>query len=105
MISEDLSALMEMLITAAGAKTDEEKARVLWRASDYMWWNALRWSSPVQGEREGSAWPIWFCRAFNNRVQDMDLPWVEGLWTKEEMEKRREHFVQIEAGDPSRDRP
>jgi predicted lipoprotein len=67
------AALLDLLLIAANAQTDEEKARVAWRASDYMWRN---W------DRHG----IGFCRAFNNLCQDQQWPWVKDLWTQEEVE-------------------
>lgn len=67
--------LMEILFVAANAKTDEEKARVAWRANDYMWRVSMELNIPLG-----------FCREFNNLCQDQGWPWVENLWSKEEIE-------------------
>jgi hypothetical protein len=64
--------LLEILYVAANAKTDEEKARVAWRASDYMWWKFPRF-------------PVGFCRGLNNLCPRE--PFVKNLWTKEERTK------------------
>jgi hypothetical protein len=64
--------LLELLCIAADAKTDEEKARVAWRANDYMWWNVGRF-------------PAGFCREFNNLCPD--FPRIKTLWTREERMK------------------
>jgi hypothetical protein len=64
--------LLEVLIVAADAKTDEERARVAWRASDYMWSQV-----PRIGMHQ--------CREFNDLLQQKRWPWVENLWTKEEL--------------------
>jgi hypothetical protein len=63
---------LEVLYVAANAQTDEEKARVAWRASDYMWWKVGKF-------------PVGFCRAFNNICPDS--PRIKDLWTKEERTK------------------
>ena len=47
--------LMDMLFVAAEAKTEEQKARIAWRASDYMWRHCL--------DGKGD---FWTCRRFNN---------------------------------------
>ena len=49
--------LLDLLYVAADAQTDEEKARVAWRANNYMWRHLVRG-----------------CRSFNNLLQDLDLP-------------------------------
>lgn len=67
----DPEALLNVLFTATGAKTDEEKARVAWRFSDAMW-NSL-----------GSI-PIPVCRHFNDLLQQQEWPWIKDLWTREE---------------------
>ena len=67
--------LMELLFVAANARTPEEKARVVWRASDHLWW-----STPQI--------PIGFCRKFNDLCQNQNLPWIKDLWShKEAMER------------------
>lgn len=68
----DAETLLELLITASGAATDEEKARVAWRFSDAMW------------RRMGKV-PLGLCRSFNNLLQDQDWPWVKDLWEKDEV--------------------
>jgi len=68
------SELLALLLTAANAKTDEEKARVAWRASDYMW------------SRFPESFSLAFCRGFNNLLQDQHWPWVKDLWSQEEVE-------------------
>jgi len=75
----DPQALMDLLHIAAGAKTDEEKARVAWRASDYMW-------------RVFPAYGFGLCRHFNNLCQDQEWPWVKDLWSQEEMAAYRAQF-------------
>jgi hypothetical protein len=67
------AALFDILCVAANAQTPEEKARVGWRASDHMW----------RGLGAGVGLP--YARAFNNMMQDMNLPWVTDLWTKDEV--------------------
>jgi hypothetical protein len=64
--------LLELLIVAANAKTEEEQARVAWRASDYMW-------------RECHTYDLVMCRQFNDLLQDKQWPHVGELWTKEEV--------------------
>jgi hypothetical protein len=49
--------LAEVLFYAAKAKTDEERAKVAWRACDYMW-------------RAAPKYPIGFCREFKDWCQD-----------------------------------
>jgi hypothetical protein len=71
--------LLEVLFVAANAKTDEEKARVAWRASDFMWRDCTRYG-------------IGFCRYFNNLLQDQNFPWVKDLWTQEEVEALMRRF-------------
>jgi hypothetical protein len=70
-------ALFDILCVAANAKTPEEKARVGWRASDTMWRGL------------GNTVGLPYARAFNNMMQDMNLPWVNDLWTKDEV---REYY-------------
>jgi hypothetical protein len=64
--------LLEVLYVAANAQTDEEKARVAWRASDYVWWKFPRFS-------------FGFCRKLNDICPTK--PFVKNLWTKEEQSK------------------
>jgi hypothetical protein len=64
--------LLELLYIASEAKTDEQKARVAWRANDYMWWNV-------------GQFPAGFCRSFNNICPS--FPKAKDLWTKEERMK------------------
>ena len=68
--------LVDLLIATTGAKTKEERARVLWRASDTMW-------------RSTDYWGTSFPRAFNDLVQDMkkeeNWPWVDNLWSPDEI--------------------
>jgi hypothetical protein len=66
--------LMELLFIAANARTEEEKARVVWRANDYMWMKAPH------------RYSLGFCRDFNNLCQDQRWPWIDNLWSKEERE-------------------
>ena len=70
----DAAQLMQLLFIAANAKTVEEKTRVAWRASDYMWWMV-----PAYG--------IVFCRAFNDLCGDQNWPRVKNLWSEEEKEE------------------
>jgi hypothetical protein len=73
--------LMELLIVAANAQTDEEKARICWRASDYMW---------------RKLWNFGFSREFNNLLQDQNWPWVENLWSEAEIAAiRREYITEV----------
>ena len=72
-------ALMKTLIVASNAKTDEEKARVCWRASDHLWNDLFK-------SGLGFALP----RAFNNLCQDQNWPWVKDLWSKAEIEQMKE---------------
>lgn len=65
--------LLDMLLVAADAKTNEQKARVAWRASDYMWWNVEKYG-------------VQLCRMFNNLVDNMKFPKVK-LWAEGEREK------------------
>lgn len=65
-------SFMKMLFIAANAVTDEEKARVAWRANDYMWRNI-------------EVFDVWFCRRFNELCQDQRWPKVKDLWSKEEI--------------------
>lgn len=64
--------LLELLYVAANAKTDEEKARVAWRASDYLWWKYPKY-------------PAGFCRAVNDLCPKH--PWIPHLWDLGEREK------------------
>ena len=66
--------LANLLVKASDATTPEAKARVLWRASDIMWTQI--------GKLNGFALP----RAFNNLLQEKELPWIDGLFSKEERE-------------------
>jgi hypothetical protein len=66
--------LLELLYVAADAKTDEQKARIAWRASDYLWWKFPKF-------------PVGFCREFNDICPEK--PWVKNLWTEEE---RNQHI-------------
>lgn len=68
-------AFLNILFVAANAQTDEEKARVAWRASDYMWRGVLG------GENVG----LPYARAFNNLLQSREWPWVKGLWSRDEV--------------------
>jgi hypothetical protein len=65
-----------MVVANVNAKrivaTDEEKARVAWRASDHMW-------------RHFPRYDLLTCRMFNNLLQEQKWPWVKDLWSKEEM--------------------
>ena len=74
----DAELLLELLFIAADAKTDEEKARVAWRASDYMWWEFPRYQFRI-------------CRTFNNLLQDQKWPKVK-LWSDEEAKEMKERF-------------
>jgi hypothetical protein len=65
--------MIALLLKASGAVTPEDQARVLWRASDILW---------TQAGKLGLALP----RAFNDMLQDRDLPWVDDLFTHEERE-------------------
>jgi hypothetical protein len=67
--------LMELLFVAASAQTDEQKARVAWRASDHMWTDPFRYG-------------LLFCRAFDNECQDRNFPLVKDLWSAAEIEAR-----------------
>ena len=64
--------LLKLLYVAADAQTDEQKVRVAWRASDYLWWIYPRI-------------PLGFCRGFNDICPEK--PWVKDLWTREERNK------------------
>ena len=64
--------LLEILYVAANAQTPEDKARVAWRASDYLWWKYPQF-------------PAGFCRRFNDVCPEK--PWVKDLWTREERNK------------------
>jgi hypothetical protein len=64
--------LLELLFVAANAQNDEEKARIAWRASDYMWWKF-----PL--------FPGGFCRRFNDICPDK--PFIKNLWTNDERQK------------------
>ena len=74
-------ALLELLFVAANAATPEEEARVAWRASDHMW-------------RSIGNYDLGFCRAFNNLCQDCNQnknwPWVENLWSFDEIQSMRD---------------
>jgi hypothetical protein len=62
--------LAEVLFYAAKAKTEEERVKVAWRASDYMW-------------REAARYLIGMARQFNDWCQDQDYP-VVTLYDDEE---------------------
>jgi hypothetical protein len=66
--------LMELLFIAANAKTIEEKTRVAWRASDYMW-------------REFPRYGFSICRSFNDLCGDQDWPHIKDLWSEEERQE------------------
>jgi hypothetical protein len=68
----DPEELLALLYVAANAQTDEQKARVAWRASDYLWWHY-----PL--------YPLKLCREVNDLCPEK--PWVEDLWTEEERDK------------------
>jgi hypothetical protein len=72
--------LMELLFIAANARTEEEKARVAWRTNDYIWTNTPHTFS------------IGFCRTFNNLCQDQKWPWINDLWSKEEIKLMKEEM-------------
>lgn len=72
-VYQEAERLMELLIIASGAKTPEAKARICWRANDYLWRTMFKY--------RGWALP----RAFNNLCQDKEWPWVNDLWSKEEI--------------------
>jgi hypothetical protein len=74
-VKQEAEKLMEILIVASGAKTPEQKARVCWRASDYLWRSSML-------QMHGFILP----RAFNNLCQDQDWPWVKDLWSKQEID-------------------
>ena len=78
----DPEITLELLITASGAKTDEEKARIAWRFSDAMW-------------RKVGSVPMGFARQFNNLLQDQQWPWVKDLYSAEEVAALK---AQYEAG-------
>ncbi len=68
-------ALLDLLIFATNAKTDEEIARVAWRASDFMWLMV-------------PAYDIRLCRMFNNLCDDKNKegwPQIKNLIPKEEL--------------------
>jgi len=65
--------LLETLLVAANAKTDEEKCRVAWRFNDLMW----------RGVLEGK-FDMAVARAFNNECQDRNWAWAKDLWSREE---------------------
>jgi hypothetical protein len=67
------ASLLEILFVAANAKTPEEQARVAWRASDHMWRGL------------GNTVGLPYARAFNNLLQEKEWPWVQDLWSKDEV--------------------
>ncbi len=71
---DEAKKLLDILLIAANAKTDEEKARVAWRANDYMWGRCMRDYKSAD-----------ICRQFNNLLQDQNWPWVKDLWSAEEL--------------------
>jgi len=66
----DANTILAALWAATKAETPEDKARVGWRFNDALWWTP-------------DTWPL--ARALNNELQDMKLPWVAALWTKDEV--------------------
>jgi len=68
----DPALFLEVLWIAANAQTDEEKAWVAWRASDYVWLQFPRY-------------PIGFCRDLNDHLQDLKLPQVGKVFSLEEV--------------------
>jgi hypothetical protein len=81
--------LLHLLWAAAGAETPAEKARVAWRASDYMW------------QHVGTKFDLPTCRIFNNMLQDLQeiekWPWIEDLWSMEEVKERYNLHFQASA--------
>jgi hypothetical protein len=72
-VSQDFAQkLLEMTLEAAEPETVEEEARVSWRMNDLLWKNVVTfgWQIP---------------RAFNNLLCGKHYPWVENLWSAEEM--------------------
>lgn len=65
--------LLDLILIAADAKTNEEKARAAWRASDYMWWNVDKYG-------------VQLCRYFNNLCDEQRWPKVK-LWNEGEREQ------------------
>ena len=78
--------LMELLLVAAGAKTEEEKARVAWRASDHMW-------------RHFPRYDLGLCRYFNNLCQDQNWDWVDNLWSEEERKEIMSRYEKVGDND------
>ena len=58
------SSAYGFIIYRSQCQTLEDKARVAWRANDYM---ETRWDASI-------------CRQFNNLCQDQRLPRIENLW-------------------------
>jgi hypothetical protein len=79
--------LLSLLYIAADAQTDEQKARVAWRASDYLWWKY-------------PYFPTGFCREFNDLCPEK--PWVHNLWTQEEKDKFLKEMLDNAAKSVSR---
>lgn len=77
--------LLEVLLVTTNAKTDEQKAKVAWRASDYMWRNFPRYDLVT-------------CRVFNNLLQGQRWPWVNELWSKEEIDEFMAQYRQQKVG-------
>jgi predicted lipoprotein len=81
--------LLNVLFVAADAKTDEQKARVAWRANDYMWWNVEKYG-------------VSLCRLFNNFCDQQRWPKVK-LWAEGERERMFEekHGTSLQTPDIS----
>jgi hypothetical protein len=73
--------LLEILYVAANAQTDEEKARIAWRASDYLWWKFPEY-------------PLGFCRGVNDLCPKK--PWVKNLWDPEERKKYMKELMGVD---------
>jgi hypothetical protein len=75
-----------MVVANVNAKrlvaTDEEKARIAWRASDHMW-------------RHFPRYDLMTCRMFNNLLQEQKWPWVEDLWSEEERKEIMARFEKV----------
>ena len=63
--------LLELLLIAADAKTEEQRIRIAWRALDHMW-------------REYPRYNINLCRDFKNLCSNKGWPKKERLWSIEE---------------------
>ena len=83
------SQLFDLLNVAAQPEDDEALARLMWRASDYMWRN-------IQDPKD-----LVLCRTFNDLLQDIGwLPWVDNLWSKEEIEDFQRRFANVRGTTP-----